>query len=95
MSEYESNDARSRKQTKFIHKEKEGDKTTAVLQVPKGNKGDSRLYKGEFSSGFATTSEFGAKQIARHKSYASPADSLSRADYAKLKEVKKPTKKDI
>jgi len=99
----EVKDARKRKkQEKFIYKKIEGDKTTAVLQVPKGNEGDSRLYKGESSSGFATTSErkessniYRAKQIARHKSYASPADSLSRGDYAKLKQkkVEEPPKK--
>jgi hypothetical protein len=89
----EVKDARERKQTKFIHKETKGKKTTVVYQVAKGNKGDSRLYKGEFSSSRPQTSEFGAKSKARYKSNTTPADSLSRADYAKLKEVKKPLKK--
>ena len=86
-------DARERKETKIIHKETKGKKTTVVYQVPKGDKGDSRLYKGESYSGRPKTGEAKAKQRAYLKSNTTPADSLSRADYAKLKEIKKPLKK--
>ena len=92
------------KNTKAIkgkeEKTKGGYKYTAVVEKPtptKDKPGDTRLY-----SASHTTGEIGkgmnihmdvAESKARYKSKDAPADSLTRADYAKLTKVEEPPKK--
>lgn len=78
-------------------KTKEGKyKYTAVIKKStptKDKPGDTRLYSYTSTSARDITAERMSHSRARNKSESSPADSLSRADYAKLHKVEEPPKK--
>tara|TARA_Y100001963_G_C6543144_1_gene336471 strand:+ start:62 stop:415 length:354 start_codon:yes stop_codon:yes gene_type:complete len=75
-------------------------KVTVVVEKPTPTKNkpkDTRLYKGEGTSFKQGVAEKSAKTKARKKANLTPADSLSRGDFEKLKNPikKKPKKKGL
>ena len=103
----EIKDARNRSKYKYggiVHKEhkyKDGEHTSKVVyQKPtptKDKPGDTRLYTGQITLDSMHDAEVTAKAKAKHKAKSTPADSLSRADFQKLKNPpkKKPKKKRL
>tara|TARA_R100001163_G_C4950884_1_gene118706 strand:- start:218 stop:550 length:333 start_codon:yes stop_codon:yes gene_type:complete len=103
----EVKDARNRSKYKYggiVHKEqkyKDGEHTYKVVyQKPtptKDKPGDTRLYAGQETTDSKLDAEEFAKLEARKKSNLTPADSLSRADFEKLKNPpkKKPKKRGL
>ncbi len=63
----------------------------------KDKPGDTRLYKGKGVSSDPITASMVSESESLHKAYKTPADSLSRADFEKLKNPikKKPKKKRL
>ena len=103
----EVKDARNRskyKQGGIVHKKhsyKDGEHTYDVVykkSTPTKDKPkDTRLYRGKETLDSKHDAEVFAKAYAKHKAKSTPADSLSRADFQKLKNPikKKPKKKGL